>query len=207
LKLIDAERKRNIRLWVSDGTVLYISPMFQACQLKNAIQVLWKALAMGSMIWGCNYEGPPEDAPVASGGASGANGQGGSSRGGGLDSGSRSDWCAARLVLRDNCEVCHGVAPVIGAPISLVTIDDLRLWSRNYGKYIYELVMERIHDAQLPMPPHAWNDPLTPEEVATLDVWIAGGAQPAQCDSYTGGAASAEGASSGAGGSSGSDLR
>jgi hypothetical protein len=124
---------------------------------------------------------PPFDDPDAGIADGQADGQGTHPTDAGLRPDARADWCGARAVLHDNCVPCHGVPPVIG-PMSLVTIDDLRLWSPTYGKYIYELVRERIHDARLPMPPAAWNDPLTPEEMGTLDAWIVAGAEPADCD-------------------------
>jgi hypothetical protein len=114
-------------------------------------------------------------------GGCGADGQGTALPEGGPHPDARTDWCAVRAILHENCVPCHGVPPVVG-PVSLVTIDHLRLWSTNHGKPIYELVRERIHDVRSPMPPVAWNDSLTPEEMGTLDAWIAAGAQPANCD-------------------------
>jgi hypothetical protein len=138
-------------------------------------------LALTLLFGGCGGALPADNGGVALPEAGGADGQGTGRPDVGLDPDSRIDWCAARAILHENCVPCHGVPPVIG-PMSLVTIDDLRLWSTNHGKYVYELVRERIHDAPSPMPPMAWNDPLTPGELGTLDAWIAAGAQPATCD-------------------------
>jgi hypothetical protein len=138
-------------------------------------------LALTLLLGGCEGALPADDGGVALPEASGADGKGPARPDGSLRPDSPIDWCAARAILHENCVACHGVPPVIG-PVSLVTIDDLRLWSTNHGKYVYDLVGERIHDAPSPMPPIAWNDPLTPEELGTLDAWIAAGAQPATCD-------------------------
>ena len=130
---------------------------------------------------GCEGALPADDGGAAVADASGADGQGIPQHDGGPRPDSPTYWCGARAVLHENCVPCHGAPPVVG-PMSLVTIDDLRLWSTNHGKYVYELVRERIHDARMPMPPVAWNDPLTTEETAALDAWIAAGAPPANCD-------------------------
>ena len=138
-------------------------------------------LALALFFGACEGALPANDGGAALAEASGADGQGTSPPDGGRQPDSRLDWCGARAVLHENCVACHGAPPVVG-PVSLVTIDDLRLWSAPHGKYVYELVRERIHDPSFPMPPVAWNDPLTPGEMGTLDVWIASGAEPATCD-------------------------
>jgi len=139
------------------------------------------SLALVLLCGGCEGALPADDGGAALADASRADGQGIARPDGGPHPDSRIDWCGARAILHENCVPCHGVPPVVG-PVSLVTIDDLRLWSPNHGKHIYELVYERIHDARFPMPPVAWNDPLSPEEMRTLDAWIAGGGPPADCD-------------------------
>jgi len=87
------------------------------------------------------------------------------------------DWCSALSVFRGNCQTCHAATPLYGAPMPLLTIDNLRARSvTNPGKYVYELVGQRIHDDQKPMPPPSTNDRLTATEAAAVDAWIAAGA-------------------------------
>ena len=138
-------------------------------------------LALVLLFGGCEGPLPADDGGAGLAEASGADGQGTAPPDRGLRPDSRIDWCAARAILQENCVPCHGAPPLVG-PVSLVTVDDLRRWSMNGGKYVYELVRERIHDARWPMPPLVWNDPLTPDEMGTLDAWIAAGTQPANCD-------------------------
>jgi mono/diheme cytochrome c family protein len=86
-------------------------------------------------------------------------------------------WCAALAVFRDNCQGCHAAQPLYGAPMSLLTIDNLRARSvTTPSQYVYELVAQRIHDDQKPMPPPSTNDRLSPSEVAAVDAWITSGA-------------------------------
>ncbi len=144
------------------------------------------------------------------GGATGIGGQGPGTGDGG-------DWCRARGVFQDNCVECHGTRPLYGAPMSLVTFDDLHARSvTNPSKYVYEMIAQRIHDDQKPMPPPSTNDRLTSSEAGIVDAWIGAGA-PASSDpscSFTSGAGGATGAagsadstgSSGTTGSGGAGL-
>jgi len=144
------------------------------------------------------------------GGATGIGGQGPGTGDGG-------DWCRARGVFQDNCVECHGTRPLYGAPMSLVTFDDLHARSvTNPSKYVYEMIAQRIHDDQKPMPPPSTNDRLTSREAGIVDAWIGAGA-PASSDpscSFTSGAGGATGAagsadstgSSGTTGSGGAGL-
>ena len=135
-------------------------------------------------------------------------GTGGATIGGGPGIGEVADWCSARSVFQDNCLECHGTQPLYGAPMSLVTFNDLHARSvTNPSKYVYEMIAMRIHDDQKPMPPPSTNDRLTSSEAAVVDGWIAAGA-PAGSDpscSSTSGAGGATGAvgSTGSTGSSG----
>src|ERR1044071_6651291 len=57
------------------------------------------------------------------------------------------DWCSARNVFHDNCLECHGTQPFYGAPMLLVTFDDLHARSvTDPSKYVYEMIAMRIHD-------------------------------------------------------------
>jgi len=85
-----------------------------------------------------------------------------------------SEWCDALGVLRQNCQGCHASEPQFGAPMALVSFDDLKAPSViDATKSVSERVRARIHDAQRPMPPGG----MSAHEVAVLDAWLdAGGA-------------------------------
>jgi len=76
------------------------------------------------------------------------------------------------------CRSCHGTVPQFGAPMSLMTYDDLTAPApSDKSKKVYERIGVRIHDDAKPMP-QAPNPRLTASELATLDAWIAAGAPP-----------------------------
>jgi hypothetical protein len=82
--------------------------------------------------------------------------------------------CPVNDVLDRRCRVCHGPSPIGGAPMSLVTADDLHAPARSDpSKKVYELVGRRTHDPVRPMPP---SRPLSADDLRTLDDWIAAGA-------------------------------
>ena len=84
--------------------------------------------------------------------------------------------CAVDTVLAQSCRSCHGATPSGGAPMSLVTYEDLTAPAKSDPtKKVYELVGARIHDDKKPMP-QAPNARTTPLQTATLDNWIAAGA-------------------------------
>ena len=90
-----------------------------------------------------------------------------------------SAWCQALTVFQQRCQSCHGSERRTGAPMSLVTYDDLMKPAvTKPGKKVYEEVALRIHDTKLPMPPI--DPPLNAKELAAIDTWIAGGAKPGQ---------------------------
>jgi hypothetical protein len=85
-------------------------------------------------------------------------------------------WCAAREVFQDTCVACHGAVPSGGAPMSLVTYQDLTAEAKiTKGKKVYEVVKGRVHDTARPMPPQR---ELTAGELAAIDDWVAAGAKP-----------------------------
>jgi hypothetical protein len=84
--------------------------------------------------------------------------------------------CDVDRVLAQNCRNCHGESPKYGAPMPLVTHADLTAPSKSApGKKVYQHVGERIHYGDDPMPPPP-NEPLSTEDRAVLDAWIAQGA-------------------------------
>jgi hypothetical protein len=164
--------------------------------------------------WSCSSQ-PTDANPSGTGAAGGsgktttggASGSGGAGASGGAGPGSsKGDWCATQKVIQENCLGCHGKQPLFGAPMPLVTYDDLHVRSlTSPSRFVHELVKERIHDVQKPMPPASTNDVLTRTELETLDAWLADGGQaksascPAPMDAGTG----AGGAGSGGTGSGG----
>ena len=96
------------------------------------------------------------------------------------------EWCDALAVFRTSCQLCHGTSLVGGAPMSLATYEDTQGISVLDGTTpILQRISERIHDAIRPMPPTS-QDPLTPEQMAAIDSWIAAGA-PTSADPTCGG--------------------
>lgn len=83
--------------------------------------------------------------------------------------------CDVDKVLVDSCQKCHGATPSFGAPMPLVTLEDLHAAAIGSGKKVFETVGARIHDdgAPMPQPPNAR---LGAADLATLDGWIAAGA-------------------------------
>ncbi len=102
--------------------------------------------------------------------------------------------CAIENVLGAHCRTCHGATPSFGAPMSLVSYEDLHAKAKSApSRSVYELVGERIHDEAHPMPQPP-NHRLSALETATLDNWVAAGApaplksEVCKSPSYDGGA-------------------
>jgi hypothetical protein len=81
--------------------------------------------------------------------------------------------CDVASILDANCTKCHSQPPSFGAPMPLVTYDDVAA-IRN-GSPTIDLMLQRVTSQTAPMPP-APNAPLTPAEVATLQAWSSAGA-------------------------------
>jgi DNA-binding FadR family transcriptional regulator/mono/diheme cytochrome c family protein len=114
--------------------------------------------------------GDPESASDASGAVNGAS----------------SLPCTVDAVLAANCRQCHGQTPSFGAPMPLVTYADL--WApahSNPAQRVYQVVEQRIHDDEHPMPQPP-NPRLDSADLATIDSWVSTGAPPGDaCDSGT----------------------
>jgi hypothetical protein len=128
--------------------------------------------------------------------------------------------CDLSNLLITRCASCHGANPVAGAPMSLLSYDDLEAPSPSDPKKTNAAAaLARMQDANSPMPPlfdANGNMEAGPSaaEIAILSAWIKGGEQHGTCGSGgatgTGGATGAGGATgtggtSDAGGSGGSD--
>lgn len=158
----------------------------------------------------CGDDGDGGAASVSAGGAGGVGGAagaggavagaGGSAGTGGAASGLP---CAVEKVLASQCQSCHGAAIQYGAPMPLVTWDDLQAPAKSdASKKVYELVGTRIHDDKKPMPqPPAPR--LDATDLATVDAWIAAGA-PRSDEGCQGG--SGQGGGGGAAGGPSSTL-
>lgn len=84
--------------------------------------------------------------------------------------------CAVSAVLAARCQTCHGSTPQFGAPMSLVTREDLVAASASDpGHRVFEQVGLRIHDDVRPMPKPP-NPRLDAADTRVLDDWIAAGA-------------------------------
>jgi hypothetical protein len=90
--------------------------------------------------------------------------------------------CDVTEVLEKKCQQCHSNPPRFGAPMPLVTFNDLHAASViDPSQQVYQRVLARIHDAAAPMPPPSTGG-LDPAEMATLDGWLKAGApQTAGC--------------------------
>jgi len=82
--------------------------------------------------------------------------------------------CDVQAVIDAHCATCHGETPKFGAPMSLWTIDDLRVPAvTDPTRPVHALVGERIVDPLRPMPP---SGELPDADLATLQAWLADGA-------------------------------
>lgn len=96
----------------------------------------------------------------------------------------------ARQVAVRSCAGCHGLEPRLGATVPLVEWEDWRRDSiRHQGRPLYETAHAYVHrdpSEGLSMPPvdlrgEPMATPLTVEERALFDAWIAGGARRTRC--------------------------
>jgi hypothetical protein len=84
--------------------------------------------------------------------------------------------CEVETVLAQRCRECHGTTPQYGAPMSLVTYADLVAPAKSDPqRKVFELVEQRIHQDDKPMPPSP-NARLVADDGAALDGWIKAGA-------------------------------
>ena len=121
------------------------------------------------------------------GGGAGAPGSGGASASG-LP-------CGVERLLRDRCQQCHGPTTAFGAPMSLVTRDDLLAPSFSDPTVSAAArSLARVTEGGRPMPPPP-NAPTSAAEVAALRAWV-----EASMPAATPGEACAAGGAGGAGG-------
>jgi polyvinyl alcohol dehydrogenase (cytochrome) len=85
--------------------------------------------------------------------------------------------CDVAVVLKTHCVMCHGATPSHSAPISLIHASDFTAPRANIT--VGQVALMRVQNDQRPMPP-APQARLAATEIATLAVWINGGAPAAQ---------------------------
>ncbi|MGZ5971116.1 MAG: monooxygenase [Polyangiales bacterium] len=86
--------------------------------------------------------------------------------------------CAVDRVLSERCTRCHASTPLYGAPMPLVTYEDLHA-TLDDGRKVYDAVAARIADDAKPMPPSP-GARLSEAERASITSWIAAGAAPGE---------------------------
>jgi hypothetical protein len=95
--------------------------------------------------------------------------------------------CDVDAILATSCRKCHDASPKFGAPMPLVTAEDLHAPAKsNPAQHVYELVAKRIADDNDPMPQPP-NPRLSDADRATLTSWAGAGAPAgtAQCGPTT----------------------
>jgi hypothetical protein len=84
------------------------------------------------------------------------------------------------MVLAAQCTSCHTSPPIGGAPISLLSYEDLTRTARGMTISNAELCVMRMQNATLPMPP-APSPMASAADVAVLGNWIAMGSPRGDC--------------------------
>jgi mono/diheme cytochrome c family protein len=119
--------------------------------------------------------GNPTTGGLTAGGLGGGASTGGT--GGGIDAGAPSMLpCDVSAILSQHCANCHGSTTNFGAPMPLVSWEDLqRKSARTPDRSYFQLVLERVKNDASPMPP-APNGRLSSAQVASLERWVTQGA-------------------------------
>ena len=87
--------------------------------------------------------------------------------------------CDVAALLASSCLRCHGMRPSHGAPMSLVTYEDLVApWDEDPTRTIAEVSLERMRSVQSPMPP---DGALPAASAAVLDAWVSAGTPRVSC--------------------------
>ncbi|MFL5320879.1 MAG: hypothetical protein ACJ790_14550, partial [Myxococcaceae bacterium] len=108
--------------------------------------------------------------------------------------------CDVAQILQTQCQSCHGAQLAGGAPIRLMTRDDLLAQSLSYpGQTIGARVVARMKSTVAPMPP---GNPVTASVATTVESWVSSGMPAGTC----GGTGSTDGGTpTGNGGAPGTD--
>lgn len=152
-------------------------------------------LALPFSFAACGSNNESTGGAAGAGASAGAAGTGGAGGAPGLP-------CDVAKILATSCQSCHSAKPVYGAPMPLVTYDDLHApLKSDPTKKVYERISLRIHDDKSPMPPPP-NERLGAADTVILDNWVQQGAPKGTAD--CGGAGS--GGTGGTGGAGGVPL-
>ncbi len=93
--------------------------------------------------------------------------------------------CDVAAVVQNRCHECHGQQTQFGAPMSLVSWENLHApATSDPSRSVLDVVAERIRSATDRMPPPTQPE-LTSSELAAIENWIASGAPPANGNSCT----------------------
>ncbi len=111
--------------------------------------------------------------------------------------------CSVATAVKNNCQTCHGVTPIGGAPMSLLTYDDFHKPAKTRPELkVYQLAQMRINDPMKPMPPGGG---LPAADLSTLNTWFQADATPGT-DADKSCAAAMPGPDTTAGGEAGGDM-
>lgn len=94
----------------------------------------------------------------------------------GRDAGKASSalYCKAQAVLDQHCTACHDGEGTAGAPMGLRNFEELTAPNpSDEEKKVWEVVGERVHDRENPMPPKGL---LRSSQLKDLESWLAAGA-------------------------------
>ncbi len=91
--------------------------------------------------------------------------------------------CDIAKLLETKCMACHGETPTPGAQSSLVTIGDLLAPAKSDPtKNEATVSLARMKSTASPMPPTAYSNPVTPDELKSFEAWMAASYQGSCAD-------------------------
>lgn len=91
--------------------------------------------------------------------------------------------CDVISALQNKCFTCHGTTPTPGAPMSLITYENLTAPSKSDPSKTYaEVSIARMKSTTAPMPPGGG---ATPDEISILEAWVAAGMPKESCGTIT----------------------
>ena len=89
--------------------------------------------------------------------------------------------CAVARLVTDRCVSCHSTTPANGAPMPLIRLSDFDNASAiDPHATVAQRSLERMKMLVAPMPPSG-AAPITAEERATFEAWVAQGSPPGEC--------------------------
>src|SRR5262249_55175248 len=93
--------------------------------------------------------------------------------------------CDVKAILSDHCQACHGATLAGGAPIHLVTYDDLAA-TNSSGVAFAQRALDRMRNATAQMPPLPASS-VTATEITAFQAWVAAGTPRRDCTTGGGG--------------------